>query len=187
MEVRNAILRRRSIRRFTQQPVSPEMLTELVSLARLYASGANLQPIRFLGITEEPLRSKVFSLLRWAAYLPGYEILPENRPTAYLVLTCEASKKNSCRFDLGAASTTLMLAAEGEGIGTCCLASFDREKLMALLNIPEDTEPLLVIALGYPAQESRAVPYDGSIKYYEEAPNHLCVPKFSTEEVLTIL
>ena len=67
MEVRNAILRRRSIRRFTQQPVSPEMLTELVSLARLYASGANLQPIRFLGITEEPLRSKVFSLLRWAA------------------------------------------------------------------------------------------------------------------------
>ena len=187
MDIRTAITQRRTIRRFTQQPISTEQLRDLVSLGRLYASGANQQPIRFLGITNETLRDQVFSLLRWAAYLPGYEILSENRPTAYLVLTCEASKKNACRFDLGAASTTVMLAAEGEGIATCCLASFHREKLMDLLNLSEETEPLLVLALGYPAQTSRAVPYNDSIKYYEDAPNSLCVPKFSTEDVFTAL
>ena len=80
-----------------------------------------------------------------------------------------------------------MLAAEGEGIATCCLASFAREKLMDLLEIPESMEPLLVIALGYPAQQSRAVAFDGSVQYYEEAPNRLCVPKRATEEILTIL
>ena len=149
MDVQNAILGRRTIRRFTQEPISAEQLTHLVSLARLYASGANLQPIRFLGITEEPLRGQVFSLLRWAAYLPGYAITPENRPTAYLVLTSEASKKNSCRFDLGAAATTLMLASEGEGIGTCCLASFDRERLIDLLEIPENIEPLIHVKSGH--------------------------------------
>ena len=80
-----------------------------------------------------------------------------------------------------------MLAAEGEGIATCCLASFEREKLMDLLEIPESMEPLLVIALGYPAQQSREVPFAGDYKYYEEAQNKLCVPKLSTEEVLTML
>ena len=187
MDIQTAILHRRTIRRFTQEPISDDQIRGLVSLARLYASGGNLQPIRFLGITGKALRDQVFSVLRWAAYLPGYEILPENQPTAYVVLTSEASKKNACRFDLGAAATTLMLAAEGEGIGSCCLASFDREKLIDLLEIPEDTEPLLVIALGYPAQESRAVEVTDGIKYYEESPNHLCVPKYPTEEILTIL
>ena len=187
MNIQEAIINRRSIRRFTSDPISKDQIRNTVDLARLYASGANLQPIRFIGVTEEAVRNKIFPILRWAAYLPDFEIPAENRPTAYLILTCPAAKKKSCQFDLGAAATTLMLAAEGEGIATCCLASFDRDALVSLLDLPEDTEPLLVIAMGYPAQKSHAVPYEGSVKYYIGEDGTLCVPKLSAAEVLRLL
>ena len=187
MDIQTAILQRRTIRRFTNEPVSKEQLTSFVELARLYASGGNLQPIRFVGITEESSRDKVFSALHWAAYLPGFEILRENRPMAYLILTCDATKKKSCQFDLGAAATTLMLAVEGQGIATCCLASFDRNAIVNVLGISEETEPLLVIAMGYPAQKSKAVAFEGDVKYFEGEDGVLCVPKLSTNQVLHFL
>ena len=186
MDILTAIRQRRTIRRFENRPVTIQQIKDIVELARLYASGANLQPIRFIGVTDPELRDAIFKGLRWAAYLPGFEILPEHRPMGYVVLTCDSAKKNSCRFDLGAASTTLMLAAEGEGLATCALASFDREALMKDLQISENMEPLLVIALGYPAQKSKVVPYAGDVKYFEDENGELCVPKLSLEEVLTI-
>lgn len=186
MDIRKAIKQRRTIRRFENRTVTNKQLKDLVELARLYASGANLQPIRFIGVTTPELRDAIFKGLRWAAYLPGFEILPEHRPMGYVILTCDSTKKNSCRFDLGAAATTLMLAAEGEGLATCALASFDREALMKDLQIPESMEPLLVIALGYPAQKSKAVPYTGDVKYFENEEGELCVPKLSLEEILTM-
>ena len=187
MDILTAIRNRRTVRRFTNEPVSKEQLVSLVELARLYASGGNLQPIRFVGVIEEASRETVFSVLRWAAYLPGFEILPENRPMAYLILTCDAAKKKSCQFDLGAAATTLMLAAEGQGIATCCLASFDRDVISNVLGLSEDSEPLLVIAMGYPAQKSKAVPFEGDVKYFEVEDGVLCVPKLSADQVLRFL
>lgn len=52
MNVKEAIEKRRSIRRFTDQPVSREELLELVEAARLSPSGCNSQPWRFRLVTE---------------------------------------------------------------------------------------------------------------------------------------
>lgn len=186
MDIQTAILQRRTVRRFLDQPVSGEQVKKLVALSRLYASGGNLQPIRYIGVTDQSLRDRIFPALRWAAYLPGFEIPENRRPMAYVVLTCEAGKKKACQFDLGAAATTLMLAAEGEGLSTCCLGAFDRQKLVAALELTEETEPLLVIALGVPAQKSRPVPFAGDVKYYEDSNGCLCVPKYALEEVLEL-
>jgi len=186
MDVQSAIRQRRTVRRFQQKPVSREQLKNLVELSRLYASGGNLQPIRYIGVTDSGLREQIFGTLRWAAYLPGFVIEPEQRPMAYVILTCDAGKKKNCQFDLGAAATTLMLAAEGEGLSTCCLGAFDRQKLIDALSLPENTEPLLVIALGVADQKSRMVPYAGTVKYYEDGEGCLCVPKYPLDEILEL-
>ena len=185
MDVKNAIIKRRTIRRFLQTPLSKDVLCELVDLSRLYASGGNLQPIRFVAVLDEQKRNAVFNTLRWAAYLPGFEISESQRPTAYVILTCDAQVKRNCQFDLGAAATTLMLAAEDYGIATCCLASFDREKIMEQFDMTNE-EPLLVIAMGYPAQESKAVDFVDNVKYYENEEGCLCVPKRTLEDILTM-
>ena len=141
-----------------------------------------MQPIRYIVVTEKANLDRVFASLRWAAYLPGFEIKYEQRPMAYIVLT---SDKKNCQFDLGAAATTLMLAAEGKGLGSCCLGSFDKKVLLELLPLQQDQEPLLVIALGYPAQNSKIVEYNGDVKYYEDSDGCLCVPKRTIYDILT--
>ena len=186
MDIQNAITQRRSIRRFQSKPVDTAILKELVSLSRLYASGANLQPIRYAVVTEQALLDSVFETLKWAAYLPDFEIKDNEHPMAYIVLTCDTNVKKNAQFDLGAASTTLMLAAEGYGLSTCCLASFDRAKIISLLELPEYLDPLLVIALGYPTQQSRAVDMAEDVKYFEDENGCLCVPKRTLEEVMTL-
>lgn len=186
MDVQTAILQRRTIRRFQKTAVDPERIRKLVDLSRLYASGGNLQPIRYIGVTEKKLRDKIFPALRWAAYLPGFQISEENRPMAYVILTCEAGKKQACQFDLGASATTLMLAAEGEGLSTCCLGAFHRDTLVEALGLSEDMEPLLVIALGIAAEHSRVAPWNGDVKYFEDPDGNLCVPKRSLDEIFEL-
>jgi nitroreductase len=183
MDVKTAICNRRSIRRFQNIPVAESVLTNLVDLSRMYASGANLQPIRYLAVAKPDYLDRVFETLRWAAYLPGFEIREDQRPMAYVILTADGRVKKNCQFDLGAAATTLMLAAEGEGLGSCCLGSFESKKLVSLFELSEWEEPLLVIALGYPDQKSRAVALKDSVKYFEDDDGCLCVPKRMLEDI----
>ena len=187
MDIQTAIIQRRTIRRFQNKPVGEDKVRKLVDLSRFYASGANLQPIRYIGITSQPLLDQIFENLRWAGYLPGFEIQPHQRPMAYVVLTCSGKTKKNHQFDVGAAATTLMLAAEGEGLATCCLGSFTTERLKDILKIEEPMEPVLVIALGYPAQKSRAVDLVDDVKYYEDDDACLCVPKRKLDDVLQML
>lgn len=186
MDVQNAIINRRTIRRFKNIAISPDVVLGLTDLSRMYASGANLQPIRYIVSTKQPLLDRIFETLKWAAYLPHFEIHQDQRPMAYVILTADTRIKKNCQFDLGAAATTLMLAAEGEGLGSCCLGSFDAKVIRSLFELPEWEEPMLVIALGYPDQQSRAVPLEDSVKYYEDADGCLCVPKRVLSDIVKV-
>lgn len=184
-DIRKAILQRRSIRKFDQRTVSEEILTDLVDMARMHASGNNLQPVRYGIISTREMRDKIFPHLKWAGYLPDFKILPEEEPTAYIVLFRDERVRKSCQFDIGAAATTIMLMAETYGLGTCCIGSFAPSPLTELFGLETEIIPELVIAMGYPAQKSRAVPCsDGNIRYREAADGYLEVPKRSLDDVL---
>lgn len=182
MDVKTAILNRRSIRKFQPKAVDPAILRELIDLARFHATGGNLQPLRFGLIAGEQLRNNVFTLLKWAMYLPEFTVTADAQPGGYIVLFSD--KERNPGFELGAASTTIMLAAESYGLGTCCLGAFSAPKLAELLQLPENLKPELVIALGYPAHESKAVPFTGNIKYTMDETGTFFVPKYSLSDVL---
>lgn len=183
MDILTAIEDRRSIRLFQPKDIPEDVLKELIRLGRLYLSGANLQPIRFALICRPENREAVFSMLKWAAYLPEFEITPEQQPWAYILLLRDDTVKHNCQFDVGAAATTVCLAAKQFGLDSCCLASFSHEKLRSLLALPETLIPELVIALGYADHRSRAVPYEGSVRYTADESWDFSVPKFSAAEV----
>lgn len=184
MQVHEAIRQRRSIRKFLPKEISREILEEIVSLARLYPSGANLQPIRFAVVTEPALRDAIFADLRWAAYLPEFSISPQERPTGYIIFLRDEQVKQRCDYDVGAASTTAMLAAPQYGLATCALLSFHRENLQKLLQLDARYVPELVLAVGYPAQESRTVSLTDSVKYTQDEQGNFSVPKWDTRDVL---
>lgn len=184
MDIQSAIRKRRTIRRFQSRPVSADILNTLVELSRLYASGGNQQPIRFGIVSQKPMVDEVFRQLAWAMYLPEFEILPEQQPPAYIVLLRDNRVKHSCQFDVGAAATTLMLAAEGFGLSTCCLGSFQAGQLQQLMGLASCYHPELVIAVGYADQKSDIVDFKNSVCYYQDISGELRVPKYSAEEVL---
>ena len=113
MDVKTAILNRRSIRKFEQTPIEGQKLVQLVDLARFHATGGNTQPLSYAIVTKNPLKQKVFDLLAWAAYLPDYTCTEEYQPAAYIILLRDETKTRACMYDLGAASTTIMLATTG--------------------------------------------------------------------------
>ncbi len=184
MPIQSVIEKRRSIRRFTSESVPYDTLLRLVELSRLYASGGNKQPIRYAVISSRELCDQVFADLKWAMYLPNFEIGPSEQPKAYIVLLRDSEIANKCEFDVGAAATTLMLAAKGEGLDTCCLRSFSSRGISEMLSTEARYVPELVIAIGYAAEKSSIVPYHDSVAYTKASDDQLLVPKLTVEDVL---
>lgn len=184
MQTYDAMQRRRSVRKFHPEPVSGDCLEKIVEVSRLYPSGGNLQPVRFAIVTKPALTDALFANLKWAMYLPDFTIPPCERPTAYIVLLRDTLVSKKCDYDIGAASTMVMLAAADQGLGSCPIGNFPAAKLSALLQLPDTLHPELVIALGHPAHESRVVPMTDSIRYTQDEGGDFSVPKHSTDEVL---
>jgi len=184
MNVCDAIMSRRTIRKFAQKKIDDVQLLKLVDCARMAAYGANLQPLKFAVINDERTK-KIFPLTKWAGYIPGYNIESNEQPTAYIAIFGDKEiKRNDMGVDAGAAATNIMLAAFELGIGTCWLGSINREEIKKLLNISDRYELLYLMALGYPAQESVAYTSDETVKYHIDENGVVNVPKRSMEEVL---
>ena len=79
----------------------------------------------------------------------------------------------------------ITLAALGYGLGSCWLGALDRNRLAELFRLPDTLAVLDMIALGYPAQESTAVPMEqGNVRYYLDENNKMKVPKRALDDVL---
>lgn len=186
MKVYDAIKSRRSIRKFRQEPIPAEILMKLVDCARMAPYPMNLQPLKFAILSDEKLLEEIYPCTRWAGFLEDGFPKEGERPTAYILMLgdTEIKKNSDFQVEVGAAGTTITLAAVEEGIASCWLGAINRDKIREILGIPENLTVLDLIALGYPAQESQAVPMvDGDFKYYMREET-LQVPKRSLEEVL---
>ena len=186
MRVYDAIMNRRSIRKFSQTPILHEDLLELVRCAGMAAYPANLQPLKFALVTDEKECKELFACTKWAGYLENGTPEEAKRPTAYLVMLGDTNiKKGDMQVEVGAAGMTITLAALEKGIATCWLGALQREKIAEILALPEHLEVKDVIAMGYPAQKSRPVAMkDGNVKYDLDEDGVLNVPKRSLEEIL---
>ena len=178
----------RSCRRFYQDhPVAPETLKEFVDLARMSASGANLQPLKYVLSCDPQKNAEIFSCLAWAGYLkdwPGPE--EGERPSAYIVVLGDTGISESAGCDHGIAAQTIMLAAREKGLAGCMLGSIDRKALRNSLNIPSQLKILLVLAIGKPKEQIvlETIDSSDSIKYWRDNEGVHHVPKRKLEDII---
>ncbi|MCK4326115.1 nitroreductase family protein [bacterium] len=186
MKVYEAICKRRTIRRFSQEPVPKEILEKLIKAARLAPSAANLQPCEYVVVDEPGLIEQVFKTLRWAGYIVPRGDPPEGeRPVAYIVVLLNKEKvKAGGERDAAASIGNIVLAALEEGIGSCWLGSIERETLRGILNIPNRCDIDSVVALGYPKESPVVEEMKDSIKYWKDDKNILHVPKRRLQDIL---
>lgn len=179
----------RSYRRFDEgDPVAPGLLVTLVNLARRTSSAANRQPLRYRVVSDAPERDAIFPLLGWAGALKDWDGPEEGeRPSGYIVACASGPVSSLTNIDLGISSQTILLAATEAGYGGCMLKNFKPEKVAAALGLPEGIEPLLVIALGAPAEKVVLEPASGApdgLNYWRTPDGVHHVPKLALEDVL---
>ncbi|MEA3339480.1 MAG: nitroreductase family protein [Chloroflexota bacterium] len=182
------IRKNRSYRRFYQDvAVELETLRALVNLARLSASGSNLQPLKYILSCDLETNGLLFPHTRWAGYLKDWDGPAEGeRPAAYVVVLGDTEIRKSFGCDHGIAAQSIMLGATERGLGGCILGAIDRDGLRQALDIPERYEVLLVLALGQPKEQValEEVGPDGDIKYYRDDEDVHHVPKRSLDELI---
>jgi nitroreductase len=187
MNVYDAILSRRSIRRFQQKQIPIDVLKKFVNAARVAPSAANLQPLEFIIVNDPELCSKVFDTLSWAGYIkPMWTPDIQERPVAYIVMLVRDNTNKWYLRDVSLASENIILAAEEMGIGSCILCKIYKQKLREILKIPKEVILDSVIALGYKAEKSVVEDFTGSVEYWRDENEVLHVPKRKLEDLLHI-
>lgn len=186
--LKELILKNRSYRRFYEEEnIDNSTLADLVDLARLSASGANKQPLKYITSTNREINEKIFSCLAWAAYLKDWDG-PEKgeRPNAYIIILGDKNISTSFGCDHGIAAQSILLGAVEKGYGGCIIGSIKKEDLSRLLMIPDQFEILLVIALGKPKEKIiiEEISSDGDIKYYRDVNGIHHVPKRKLEDII---
>jgi nitroreductase len=188
MQLKDLIHQNRSRRRFQQDyTIERETLVELVDLARLSASGANRQPLKYALCHDPQTNAQVFQLLGWAAYLKDWPGPAEGeRPSAYIVILGDTSISPTSGVDHGIAAQSITLGATEKGLGGCIIATIRKEELRRLLGIPAECEILVVIALGKPVETVVIDPVgpEGGIQYWRDEEQVHHVPKRSLEEII---
>jgi len=186
--VRDLVLKNRSYRRFYQEvAVERETCRELVDLARLSASGSNLQPLKFILSCEPEQNARIFACLGWAAYLKDWPGPAEGeRPSAYIVILGDKEIAQSFGVNPGIAAQSILLGATEKGLGGCMIGSIKKPQLAQALDIPSQFEILLVLAIGKPRETVVLEPVgtDGDIKYWRDANQVHHVPKRSLDEII---
>ena len=187
MELRKLVIKNRSYRRFYQEEkISMEQISDWIDLARLSASGMNVQPLKYKLVTEPETCELVFKHLSWAGYLKDWDgPEPGERPSAYIIMLGDTTIRPVFGVDPGIAAQSILLGAVEAGFGGCIIGSVQKDKLAQALSIPSRFQILYVLALGKPKEViSLEAIKDGSIQYYRDDAMVHHVPKRSLKDII---
>lgn len=151
METLEAIHTRRSIRKYTSQPVSEKIINELLAAAMMAPSAGNQQPWHFVVIRVRQTLDAI------AKFHPHGKML-KDAPVAILVCGDPSLEAYRGRWvlDCSAATQNILLAAHAKGLGAVWVGIYPEasriDGMRGLLTLPEHIIPLSLIPLGYPAE-----------------------------------
>ncbi|MBC8213524.1 MAG: nitroreductase family protein [Candidatus Marinimicrobia bacterium] len=187
--IQELIRRNRSYRRFYQDfKIEHETLTELVNCARLSASAKNFQPLKYILACDSKHNDLIFPNLAWAGFLKDC-VGPKvgEHPSGYIIILSDNKiQSHRVNCDLGIACQSILLGATEKGFGGCIIAAVNKTELRKSLNISDEYEIQLVIAIGKPKETIVIDEIDNeeSTKYWREDDGTHHVPKRKLEDII---
>ena len=164
MEALECIKTRRSVRKFTEQPVTKEEMAQVIETAAFAPSWKNTQIARYIVVTDKEKKQRLADdcMMDFAFNQKNTSGAP-----ALVVLTMITGRSGYERdgsfstsqgthwqsFDAGVAAQTFCLAAHALGLGTVIMGIFDEDKVKQVIEVPEGQKVAALIAVGHPAEE----------------------------------
>lgn len=159
MNFTDALIGRRSVRKYQDRPVPRDLVTGLIEAAEAAPSAGNLRARKYIVVTEKDMRKA----LAIAAYNQS-----QVAKAPVIIVVCADVQRSSSRYgdrgslysiqDATAAVMCILLAAYDMGLGTCWIGAFDDDIVREALSLEEDILPAAMISLGYPAESPSPAP-----------------------------
>lgn len=180
MELFEAINGRRSIRKYTSDPVDDNKINAILEAGRWAPSWANTQCSRFVVVRDAKIRAALGEAMVKMKTPDGKEVAPSSvaaiNTVPVVIVVCAligvsgaypgagsganyvTDKGDWFMYDTGLATQNMVLAAYAQGLGTVILGLFDTAKVEKAINIPKGYRVVAMFPVGVPAQEGKAPP-----------------------------
>ncbi len=145
MDAYLAVVSKREVREYAPRAIEPAAERRILEAGRLAGSSKNRQARRFVVVRDDGVREEVASCV----------YADDNVRGAALVVAIVVGPKGPTAFDAGRAAQNMMLAASGQGIGSCPNGIADAERLRTALEHGEDETVATVLTFGYPQRPRR--------------------------------
>ena len=152
MDAIKAIKERRSVREFADTPIPHDVIMEIIDCGRLAASGRNLQPWKFVAVTDADLKNEIARVAVNGKFI-------KDAPMCILIFCLKDAKR---KIEDGAAATQNMLVgAKALGVSSCWIAGANtpyENEVAELVGAPEEYTIISLIALGYAKNDEIKTP-----------------------------
>ncbi|MCD6290447.1 MAG: nitroreductase family protein [Anaerolineae bacterium] len=143
MEALEAIRKRRSVRKYTGDPIPREDLEKIVDAGRLAATGSNRQPWDFIVVTDRKMIDRLKVAAQWM-----------EKAGAIIAVVMDPSSRWWVE-DGSAAVENMLIASTALGYGSCWLEGYTlplEEEFKKLLGVPREKRLLTLVPIGVPAE-----------------------------------
>lgn len=159
MELKESMMKRRSVRHFEDKEVSKEIIRELVEHASFAPSWKNSQVARYYAVVDSRAKTKI------AESMPEFNQAAVREAAVVMVSTVVTKRSGYNRegipdtnkgdgwemYDCGLSNMLFCLEATEKGLGTVIMGYYDEEAVAESIGMPVSERVVAVIALGYPA------------------------------------
>ena len=154
LNIIDIIKSRRSIRKFTSEPVSEELVETILEAGSWAPSGLNNQPWRFAVIRDAGLRQAISELTHYSKVVMTAQVL-----IAVFLDTEKSYHREKDIQAVGACLQNMLLEAHSLGLGTVWLGEIIRsnEQIKAILGLTSELDLMAVVALGHPDERPKSV------------------------------
>jgi len=152
VEAREAIRKRKCVKKYLDKPISLKVIFEILDCARWAQTALGAQSWEFIIITKHENKIKLSEAANqeWIASASVIIVVASNKER--IEHTTKRNPHDYAIMEISASVQNMQVAARSLGLGTCAAFIFDREKVKEIINAPNKVEPIAIVTLGYPKE-----------------------------------
>ena len=156
MELEKIIRERYSVRHYSEETIPAEVLDQIIEAGRIAPTAGNRQPQRIYILKSEEALAKIREITPCAFDAPAVLLFAYNRDEQWT----NPLEEGICagQQDVSIAATHIMLEAWNLGVGSCWVNRFPNTETGKAFGLPDNEIPVLLMPLGYPAEDSTPGP-----------------------------